>query len=178
MPQSLVSENSKLLYFHLRVKALFELNPSLGLNALVEDHNFYGNKTAKQKNDIIPEFPTKILFARTYDVERNQKEVRNALWKILLDCSRLATIDESIKGNVIADNIKPLRELYARSVRILVRKSSGKKSKEETVIQHPTKPIQGTVYTKEEYIFLKRYIDHVWPITFDKMSNDEWSKYC
>lgn len=34
------------------------------------------------------------------------------------------------------------------------------------------------MYTKNEYAFFKKYIDHVWPTTFDKMSNEEWRNYC
>lgn len=80
-------------FWHLRVKATFELDPFLTLSALIEDHFYYGNKTSADKGEKITEFPTKILFARTYECEVNPKETRDALWKILLDCSRLATFE-------------------------------------------------------------------------------------
>lgn len=111
---------------------MFELDSALTLAALVEDHQYYGNKNITKTGEKIQEFPTKILFLRTYECIDHVEETRNALWKILLDCSRLSPISSEIANSVISDNIKPLSAVILKTARTVTKTSGiGKKQKTE-----------------------------------------------
>lgn len=144
--------------FHLRVKAEFELNKRLGINALQKDSYYYGNSSEAIQNRAV-KLDIKVRFTTLFKVENEGNECYHVLNQlasfIALEHLSEAEYDRQIENNIVS--FESILDKFTRPVIADKRRQKGKQKE-----KRPALPRRSPCYLNSEMTIISDCMSKVW----------------